>query len=383
MAVSLKQYYRKKWKTSSLLIFCVLCFLPTVFAFGQEADVAPVKRDVNQTKEDVKPGEAEVIPEKARKKRSIGRFDAELGFDHYSFYTRYQIGGKVYSRQGFAITHFPISELKFPLDAFMAYANLSLTFVDRITLRCGVKKNLHNRVGKMEDTDWVPYPGLTTIYSESDARLNWVITDPDLIVRLFTISITRPQKGTIAAFSVRFGVGFAYQYMYYWCSNVEQLRIYDDDEPYGIGPPEVLKIPGKIITYRVDYYLFTMQITPVFRFPIGKGNLEIAVAIRFSPYLKAKDVDDHVLRAKKSKGDTKGSAFMPFLRIQYKFSTGVFIAAKLEYLYLQTRGRQTQSYYLPNPIDKVNIPGWYAELDTRLKSEQLSVSLGVGYSLEF
>ncbi|TFH43638.1 MAG: omptin family outer membrane protease [Chrysiogenales bacterium] len=299
------------------------------------------------------------------------RFDLENGFERLFFYTRYQIGGKIYSREGVGITHFPISELRFPLDVFMIYADLGLTFIDRITIHYNVHKNLHNRVGKMKDSDWVPYSGIKTIYSESDARLNAIFTDTDLIIRLFTISF----------FSLRLGAGFTHQYLYYRCSNVTQWSAYTSTPPY-IAPPEFIRIPGKVLTYEINYYMFTLQITPTFTVRIGRGSLEITPAIRFSPYLRGRDIDDHLLRAKLSKGDSKGTAFMPSLKIRYIFSTRIYITASLNFLSINAKGKQNQSYYLP--VAEANgIPGWSARIDHKLKSQQLSVGIGAGYSFEF
>lgn len=326
--------------------------MPVVSAYGQEEDIKL---------------------ENPPLEKKIGVFNLENGFERYFFYTRYQIGGKTLSRQGAGITYFPFSELKFPLDVFMIYANLTLTLLDRISFHYGVKKNIHNRVGKMKDTDWIPLPGFKTIYSESDARLNAIITEADLVVNLYTISF----------FSIKVGAGFMHQYLYYWCSNVVQEDIIDAN--MNLEMPSITVIQGKIITYEVQYYIFTMQITPVFTIPLGKGYLEIIPAIRFSPYLRAKDIDDHLLRGKVAKGDSKGTAFMPFLSIRYLFASRVFISAKLEYMYLVTKGKQTQSYYNPfiEPDITNNIPGWSARIENKLKSEQLSVSLGAGYSFEF
>ena len=272
-----------------------------------------------------------------------------------------------YSRDGAVPYHFPISELKFPLDVFMFYANLNLTFIDRITIHFNVRKNIHNKAGKMKDSDWVPYPDVKTIYSESTARLNAIFTEADLSLRLFTVSF----------FSLVLGAGFTHQYFYYWCSDTAQTSILSNTPPY-IGSPSYVRLPCKVITYDLRYYMATVQITPVFTF---MERLEIALAIRFSPYLRARDIDDHILRGKESKGDSTGTAFMPFLRIRYLFPSRVFLAAQLDYLILNTKGHQTQSYYLP-VAEAGGIPGWYARTENRLKSEQLSVGLGAGYSFE-
>jgi outer membrane protease len=300
------------------------------------------------------------------KKKPIARLDLENGFERYFFYTKYQIGGMTYARDGAVPYHFPISELKFPLDAFFIYANLNLNFVDRVTIHFNVRKNIHNRVGTMEDSDWVPYPGFKTVYSESTARLNALFTETDLTVRLFTVSF----------FSLVFGGGFSHQYLYYWCSDTSQTSILDSAPPY-IGPPSFIMIPCKVITYDLRYYITTIQVTPVFTV----GGLEIALAIRFSPYLWARDTDDHILRAKRSVGESAGTAFMPFLRVRYMFANRIFLAAQLDYLLLNTKGHQTQSYYLP-VAEAGGIPGWAARTENRLKSEQLSMGLGAGYSFE-
>jgi outer membrane protease len=312
--------------------------------------------------------EAGGLPSEESTKQSIVRFDLENGFERYFFYTKYQIGGMTYSRDGVTPYSFPISELKFPLDTFMFYANLNLTFLDRLNIHFKVSKNIQNRVGNMEDSDWVPYPGVKTIYSESTARLNALFTETDLSVRLFTFSV----------FSLVLGGGFTHQYLYYWCSDTVQTSIYDPTGPPYIGSPSYIRIPFKVITYDLRYYITTIQITPVFTF---MKRLEIALAIRFSPYLWARDIDDHIVRAKKSVGESTGTAFMPFLRVRYLFTNRIFLAAQLDYLLLNTKGHQTQSYYLP-VSEAGGIPGWAARTENRLKSEQLSVGLGAGYSFE-
>jgi hypothetical protein len=295
-----------------------------------------------------------------KRAKKIVQLDLENGIDRYFYYTRYSIGGTIKSRDGIFKTFFPISELKFPLNVFTIHGNLNLTLLDRLTIQFSVIKNIGNRAGKMKDSDWV-LPGFLSIYSESDARVNAVFTDADLIVRLFTVSI----------FSLKFGGGFMHQYIYFLCSNAEQKDLIPGDTPY-------LKISGKSLTYEVRYYIPTIQVVPVFTI---LNRFEIILAIRFSPHLWARDIDDHLLRAKKSKGNSTGTAFLPGIRLRYLFATGIYITARLDCLFLDTKGKQTQSYYLPVQ-EANNIPGWSARLDTRLRSQQLSVSLGAGYSFD-
>ncbi len=337
----LRLFCRLSWKRNSLafpLSLLLICAIPTL---GNTAAVDPDKPEIKYEK--------------------TVRIDLENGFNRYFYYTRYRIGGKIISRDGLIYTFFPISELRFPLDVFTLYADLNLTFVDRITFHYNARKNIQNYVGKMKDSDWIA-PGFTGIYSESDTRLNAVFTDADLIIRLFTKSF----------FSLKFGLGFLHEYMYFRCSNVEQKDLIPGDTPY-------IKIFGRALTYEVQYYMPTIRIIPVFTI---LGGFEIAVAIRFSPYLWAKDIDDHLLRAKRSTSATTGFALLPGIKMKYLFANRIFVSAALEYLYLETKGKQTQSYYLP-VREANNIPGWSAKLDNRLRSEQVSVSLGAGYAFEF
>jgi hypothetical protein len=363
MVVLLKRFCQKKLVNSTLIFLIASSFIAVKFVHADEkkADRQTFKGIIDH-------------PLTETSTATIGHLEIENGFERSFLYTLYQIGGKSLSRQGYTIYHFPISELKFPLDAYFFYFNLNINFLNRLTIHYSMHKNINNRVSKMKDSDWVPFPKVKTIYSESDARLNAVFNESDLAVRLFTVSF----------FSLDLGAGFMHQYLYYWCSNVEQVSIYDTSSPIYIGNPQYVKLRGKIITYKLQYYIFTMQITPVFKIPIGTGFLEIVTAIRFSPYLKAKDIDDHILRGKISKSESTGTAFMPFLKIIYTFYNRIFITAKFEYLYLTTEGKQQQYYYNPfldSNSDK--IPGWYASLQCKLKSEQISISLGAGYSFEF
>jgi hypothetical protein len=160
--------------------------------------------------------------------------------------------------------------------------------------------------------------------------------------------------------------------MYFQCSNVQQTDLVSGGVPY-------IKILGKGLTYEVQYYMPTIQIIPVFTI---MGRFDIMLVLRAAPYIAAKDIDDHLLRGKKSASKTTGSALLPGIKMRYMFSNRIFITASLDYLYLNTKGRQSQSYYLP--VQEANyITGWSANLDTKLQSQQLSVSLGAGYSFEF
>lgn len=364
MAVLSRRYYLIKLVNRAIPVLIFIFVIATsLYAHGINGD-QPTPNEANT--QPITDTQTDKTPPADIPSKKIATFDLENGFERFFFYTKYQIGGKTKSLEGAYNYYFPISELKFPLNAYMFYGNLDFTILDRLTIHYNVRKNINNRVGKMEDSDWVPYSGIKTIYSESDARLNAIFTEADLIVRLFTVSF----------FSLKMGAGFTHQYMYYWCSNTKQESI--------LNVSDNIIMFGRSIIYKINYYMFTLQLAPVFTIPIGKGKLEIITAIRFSPYINARDIDDHLIRGKLSKGNSAGAGVMPFLKIRYTFSTKIFITAKLDYLYLKTEGHQSQYYYFnPNSAQSWdNIPGWNAKLQNRLISEQLSVSLGAGYSFE-
>lgn len=316
---------------------------------------------------------AEDAPAVKSEKKNIVRLDIDNGFERYNFYTQYQIGGMTLVRTATGLAggfqNFPVSRLRFPLDVFTAYANLDLTLADRVTIHYRVRKNITDRAGMMKDSDWIPFPNLLTIYSESPARLNAVITDADLVIRIFTLSF----------FTLKAAAGYSHEYLYYRCSDVFQKSIFDPgNPPFYISGPRFIRVPGTVITYEVQYHMFTLSLLPVFNI---LGVAEIVPGLRVSPYLKARDIDDHRLRAKRSVSETVGWALMPVLNVRYIFSTRIYLTFRLEYLYLTAEGKQNQSYYLP-VAEGYYLPGWSARVESEMESRQLSISLGAGYSFE-
>lgn len=115
------------------------------------------------------------------------KFDLRAGMGVMSGDTTYEIGGEFSG--SFAYTYrFPISELKFPLDVYMASAHGTLNFQDRWSIHVNGKKNITDDAGKLEDSDWgiwyeegCPYCSSDSldIFSESDAELDALIIDID------------------------------------------------------------------------------------------------------------------------------------------------------------------------------------------------------------
>jgi outer membrane protease len=290
------------------------------------------------------------------------RIDVEAGFDYNAFYTLYQIGGKIHTRDSYGILYFPLSELAFPLDSFFFYCNASIRIMEIVTFQGRFRKNMQKDVGKMKDSDWYPYPGIKTAYSESDTELNAMTGSGDILFRLFRIRF----------YVLQFGVGFIYQYFDFKCRNVLQHDVLS-------GPYRIIYIPLKSLTYEVNYYIPHLQLLQ--RFTFFEDRFNIDAGLQFSPYTWAKDIDDHLLRFKKSIGRSNGYAVSPSIELSYLFPVNVFIKTRLKYLYIRTRGEQEQSYYLPN-FENNYIPGKYGTIENKLISHQLNISLGAGYSFQ-
>jgi len=309
--------------------------------------------------------------EESEKSASI-RKDFEINLDagvskHFGF-TKYQIGGLWTGVDGIYPYWFPISELKFPVDTWMFNGNLSINIFKILTVESNVKKSFVPKSGKMKDSDWT-LPGLRTILSESDNRVKAITSDSDILVTLFSIG----------PFSLRAGVGFLYQNFDFRCSNVVQV---DSSGFY----PSAIALGGKGLTYKLEYYIPYAEIQPVFSFMDDK--LMFTPGFKYSPYNRAKDVDDHILRGKLNKGSAKGNkTFIGLFNMKYMFDSRIYFTAGADYLYLITKkGYQKQYYYysLYNLSSWNSLfPGYNGKLQNKYESRQISVNFGVGYSIGF
>jgi len=79
-------------------------------------------------------------------------------------------------------------------------------------------------------------------------------------------------------------------------------------------------------------------------------NLGISGYIAGSPYTKAKHRDDHILRNKLSHGDCDGWAVLAGLKIFIKTNKNWEINFGLDYLNIETDGKQSQYWYGDDPL---------------------------------
>ncbi|MCP4708443.1 MAG: hypothetical protein GY869_07455, partial [Planctomycetes bacterium] len=150
--------------------------------------------------------------------------------------TTYRIGGVFYGPgiSGGAVNiNYPLSQLEFPLDVYMATLNTSLEFADRWEINFNAQKNINDPGGVMKDSDYlslfqeVDADGNATgvihtawdlqfpdTYSESDASLDAMIFDLNMRYRFY---------GNLYA-----GIGYIYQNFDFDLSNVRQWNPISD-----------------------------------------------------------------------------------------------------------------------------------------------------------
>jgi len=267
------------------------------------------------------------------------------------------------------------SELAFPLDTYQLTLEGGCITKDRRgrdlwKISFSFSTDISAASGKLQDSDWLSdaadialvgtaHPG-KDIYSESSVDLN---------ARVYDLRITR---NTWVSDSLSLGpfAGYLYQSFDFTARDLHQVGY----GPYSPPPPSgfTMTIPGKVLTYEVTYTLPYAGLHT--EMPAGDW-FRMALDLGYSPWVKAEDEDDHVLRTKKAKGTTSGSAWLASLTAQWSLEDNNSISLKGEYRKINTRGSQTQYWYgnadAPYASAGDVIPG----ISDRITSSQLSVIL--------
>lgn len=286
------------------------------------------------------------------------KFDLALGLGMLSGDTTYQIGGAYDTPSDSGEVHFPLSELEFPLDVYMASVEGSIEFAEKWKVSASVKKNITSDAGKMKDSDWGLFfddPNSLDIYSESDADLEALITDINLRYRFYKKS----------NWSFIAGLGYLRQNFDYEISDLDQwYPSLNDSCGYDIGHDYV---SGKVLEYEVTYSIPYMEIGTQFKI---KDKFSVEASLGYSPIVNVTDEDNHILRSKVSEGDCDGDAILLSLEGRYDFLTHWFLTLHLDYMKIETDGKQKQ--YTDGE--------WTATIDQEIESKQIFTALSVGYA---
>ena len=281
-------------------------------------------------------------------------FDISVGSECMSGNTTYRIGYPFTEIGGLTYQgYFPFSELKWPLDTWLARVDLGMNVGRSARINGSVKKNVTKPGRNMVDKDWLTDsdPTQLDIYSESfNSDFSALILDCD-----FEWAFLKNKSSRIYA-----GIGYQYQKFSYDSNLIHQYSPSDPTDTDYFGDGSVS------ITYDISYSIPYLILG-------GKHNISkhIAVAgsIAYSPYVRSQDQDMHLLRDKIVIGDMNGSAYMINVSGTYYISSSLFIEGGMHYTKINVDGTQTQSFS--------GVPMFLVTLDS--KSSQTSGYLKIGY----
>lgn len=311
--------------------------------------------------------------------------DVEVGLERLSGHTTYAIGGGLrIDGEGPGQVHFPISELEFPLDAYLCSVEAGITFADAFRFGLGYKKSLSGE-GTVKDSDWGywwlngrPWGRQETldIYSESDGAVDALIWDGRLSYT-WHHALSANQFG-LDDLGVKFGLGYIRQRFDFEVTDLDQwypsYPLYRNSiESDPTLPPATkaavkghILVPGKVLTYSVTYTFFPML--EVGAVAVFHQRFSLEGGLGYCPWVRAEDEDHHLLRDKVSEGDCDGTAFLGSLKIGYALSRSLTLGLSYDLITIETDGVQTQ-----------RAPDFAGEIDQTIESRQQYLGLNLGY----
>jgi len=273
--------------------------------------------------------------------------------------TTYQIGFPATGPDGTLYGgYFPISKLEWPLDISLGRINAGLNIGDSWRINGVLKKNLSNPSGTMKDSDWLTAsnPARLDVYSESNiSEFNAWIFDVDV-----EWAFLKRKSWSLYA-----GLGYQYQKFDYEAKLIHQYS------PSGLPNSEFYGDDRVGITYEITYSMPYVKIGTDFKI---KDKFTLDGSFAWSPIVKAKDEDHHLLRENGGKictGDMDGNAIMVDLSAKYNFTPSLFLKGGFQYTRIYVDGEQYQVYGNGNVIGTIR---------EKSDSNQYSLSLTIGYA---
>jgi outer membrane protease len=194
-----------------------------------------------------------------------------------------------------------------------------------------LKKNFGEPGDTMKDSDWITAsnPNRLDIYSESNiSKFNAWILDVDIE----WIFLQRQ------SWSLYTGLGYQYQKFNYDAKLIHQYS------PSGLPGYDVYGDGRVAITYEIRYEIPYLKIGTDFKI---KDKFTLDGSFAWSPIVKAKDEDNHLLRENGGKimtGDMNGNAYMIHLSARYDFTPSWFLKGGFQYTRIKVDGDQYQVY---------------------------------------
>jgi outer membrane protease len=282
--------------------------------------------------------------------------------------TQYQIGGRMIEAGGVYELHFPLSELKFPLDAFMVKGTVTVDFAERWSLMASASTNISEDTGKMEDSDWGIWnsPDTLDIYSESDTDMDALLLEGKVTYMFFQgyygQGDTDGRSNPDVRFSYFAGLGYKYQKFDFDVSDLDQWY-----PPYPTAPHD--QVYGLIGTYEAEYQIPYLELSMEMSIA-EKFLLDLGVA--YAPFVDFQDEDHHLLRDKVNIADHNwdGDAWFVRLKGRYNFNRHWYLETEFEAMQIESEGR-SDAYF--GGI-------WAHSIEHEIESEQYSAFLSIGAS---
>lgn len=260
-------------------------------------------------------------------------FELAIGIGYLNGYTSYKIDFPVDEYTG-------SSKLEFPFGNWLTGGNILLgrhPFYLNLQGWTNISKNTD---GEMEDRDWIEQYLFSSTESDADAQI--VILDVSLLYNFWQGD--KPwgdvgdkfQKGWLG-----FLIGYKYENFQYDIIGVRDVL---DGGNYYSGE--------KVLDYKIKYQIPYLGLNWQYYNDVGYKVLDrwgVNVLACVSPYVIAKDRDDHILRNKVIHGNSKGYGFLMGLNTFFNTKNHWIYRLGLDYTYINTDGKQKQYWYGDDP----------------------------------
>jgi outer membrane protease len=285
-----------------------------------------------------------------------------VGLGYLTGDVTYQIGGKTRGTFGGQAAsmknHFPLSELKWPLDMLMWTVGGELRFLKKGELRVAFSKNLTDQPGKMGDSDWEEdptAPHMKTTFGTVDTAFSGYILDLGVRYWLLEKQVNRDFAWALAP-----GLGLLYQQFSWDGYNLVQTDLYSGDQIRQAGPT---------IAYKFNLLMPLLEIASKLTYK----RLSFLVSYGFSPKLYVQDKDFHLLRNKFIKTKAYGYGFKLGWESRYDLSRHWFFHLSGDWLWLRANHMDENWQTFGNTLSNT----W--SIEHRITSTQFSIRGGVGF----
>ncbi|MCF7965272.1 MAG: omptin family outer membrane protease [Methylobacter tundripaludum] len=279
----------------------------------------------------------------------------------FSSHTSYEFGNPFPPYQA------PLSRLEFPLDSWWAGLEARRSF-SRVSVGIEAMRNISGAAdGPFKDSDWDDdaRPGVKTIYSESNLRL-----DPSYSVRADVDLKISDWVGLPSGFDLRPVIGGRWQ-RFSFVSH-DGLQVYPS--PGDTTPP--IALPGDGIRFEQTYWQTFLGVKTAYewRNPVYVSRLGVRMQLDWA-YVIGENEDHHMLREGRrfTYEETRGNGWHAALGLDVGLTRQLSANLDLDYLKLDTSG----SHRWVNTVFGEDESSGY---EVNVWSQQFGITMGLKYA---